>query len=86
MVGELIEPGGEAVGVLRPHRRERAEDDQVQRPLEQLDAGAVFTGHCSEVEPGLHWNVKWSAPRWLPASRRRSGLGGSGLGTQQNRG
>src|SRR5205807_10645150 len=59
MVGERIEPGGEAVGVLRPHGRKRAEHDQVEGALQQLDPGTIFTGHCSEVERALHWDVKW---------------------------
>lgn len=60
MVGELIETGGEAVGVLRPHRRERPKHDQIERPLQQLHARTIFTGHSSGVERALHWYVKWS--------------------------
>ena len=59
MVSELIQPGRKAVGVLRSHGRKCAEHDQVESSLQQLDACAVFTGHCSEVERALHWNVKW---------------------------
>jgi hypothetical protein len=49
MIGHLLEPGGEAVGVLRPHRRQRLEHDQIERALQQLHAIAAgyFTRHPS---------------------------------------
>jgi hypothetical protein len=43
MVGDLIEPRRQPVGVLRSHRVERPEDNQVERALQQLDLLAVFT-------------------------------------------
>ena len=60
MIGDLIEPRREPVGVLRPHRGQGAQDDEVQRPLQQLDALAVFTGHYSGENvpmPSLHCQV-----------------------------
>ena len=60
MIGDLLEARREAVGVLRPHRGQRAQDDEVERALQQLDlvvftwhpsgASHVFTGTSSEEE------------------------------------
>jgi hypothetical protein len=38
--------------VLRSHRGEGAEDDQIQRALQELDAVACFTGHRSGTSTG----------------------------------
>ena len=43
MVGHLLEARGEAVGVLRPHGGQGAQDDEVERALQQLDS--LFIGH-----------------------------------------
>jgi hypothetical protein len=43
MVGHLFEAGGERVGVQRPHRGQRAQDDHVQRALEELDPVGAIT-------------------------------------------
>ena len=48
MLGDLLEPRGDAVGVLRPHRGERPQDDQVERALQKIDAAGFFTRHPSE--------------------------------------
>ena len=61
MVGHLLEAGGEPVGVLRPHRGEGAEHDEIERALQQLDARSLFTGHRSGDMPRAHWRVKWRA-------------------------
>jgi len=37
MVRHLRETGGERVGVKRPHRGQGAQDDEVERALQQLD-------------------------------------------------
>ena len=54
MVGHLLEAGGQPVGVLRPHRRQRAQHDQIERALQELDAIARFgfTGHLSGASTG----------------------------------
>jgi len=46
---------GQTVGVLRPHHRQRAQHDQIERSLQQLDAIVCFVGHPSGVryEPQL---------------------------------
>ena len=46
VIRHLREARGQTVCVLRPHRRQRAQDDQVQRSLKELDAG-FFTSHSS---------------------------------------
>ena len=43
MVGDLLEPRRQRIRVLRPHRRQRAQNDQIERALEELDAAVVFT-------------------------------------------
>ena len=43
----LGEPSGERVRVLRAHRGERPEHDQIQGSLQQFDAIASFTSHSS---------------------------------------
>ena len=45
MLRHLFEAGGQRVGVLRPHRRQGAEDDEVERALQQLDAFGLFVRH-----------------------------------------
>ena len=47
VVGDLGEPAGEPVCVLRAHRGERPQHDQIEGSLQQLDASASFTGHPS---------------------------------------
>ena len=46
IVRHLLEAGGEPVGMLRPHGRQGAQDDEIERALQQLHA---FTGHRSEA-------------------------------------
>src|ERR1022692_1632304 len=46
-VGNLLEARGDLVGVLRSHRRQVAQDDQVQCSLENLRVFLVFTWHPS---------------------------------------
>src|ERR671914_267242 len=51
MVRHLRETGRERVGMKRPHRGQGAQDDEVERPLQQLDM-LVSTGHASgECQP-----------------------------------
>src|SRR6266542_6343123 len=35
------------LGMLRPHRGQRPEDDEIEGALEELDAWGLFTGHRS---------------------------------------
>ena len=50
MVGDLLEAGRQPVGVLRPHRRERAKDDEIQSALQELDAvRSALLGMPSEM-------------------------------------
>ena len=53
-----------AVRVLRPHGGEDAQDDEIERPLQEfdaLDAPRLFTWHPSEVSiPALYLVVKCS--------------------------
>lgn len=48
MVAYLLETGGKAVGVLRPHRRQCAHHDEVEAALKDFDTVTSFTGHRSE--------------------------------------
>src|SRR3954471_5219658 len=51
MVRHLRETGRERVGMKRPHRGQGAQDDEIERPLQQLDVLAS-TGHASgECQP-----------------------------------
>jgi hypothetical protein len=51
MVRHLRETGRERVGMKRPHRGQGAQDDEIERPLQQLDV-LVSTGHTSgECQP-----------------------------------
>src|SRR4051812_25622938 len=51
MVRHLRETGRERVGMKRPHRGQGAQDDEVERPLQQLDV-LVSTRHTSgECQP-----------------------------------
>ena len=38
MLGHLLEARGQFVGVQRAHRRQSSEHDQVERPVQELDA------------------------------------------------
>jgi hypothetical protein len=59
-----------AVGVLRTHGGEGAEDDQVQRALQHLDARLVFTCHVPPFHLGIKWKV--SRPQALSQNRQTS--------------
>jgi hypothetical protein len=43
MLGDLFDPCGDAVRMLRPHRLERPKDDEIERALQELDAGWFST-------------------------------------------
>ena len=58
MVRHLLEARGQAVGVLRPHGREGAQDDEIEGALKDFEPFAVFTGHRSEVDTLVNWDVK----------------------------
>src|SRR6266852_1031606 len=51
VLGHLLEPRRQAVGVLRAHCRQRAQDDQIECSLQQLNAALSFTGHSSRPIP-----------------------------------
>ena len=53
MVGDLLEPRRQAVGVLRAHGGQCPEHDEIEGALQELDAPRVFTGHTSEVDTGF---------------------------------
>ena len=55
MLGHLLEPRRQPIGVLRAHRRQRAQHDQIERALEKFD----FVAHR------LHYPSKWSS-RTMP--------------------
>src|SRR5262249_35188324 len=79
-LGHLLEPRREPVGVLRAHGVEGAQDDEVERPLQQLDPVRISTRHPSV--PGerlvqVHWFVKWNESR---ARRRSTSSGRSSRG------
>jgi hypothetical protein len=46
VLGDLLEPCRQRVGMQWPHRRQRAQHDQVEGSLEQFDA---FTRHPSGI-------------------------------------
>src|SRR6185436_4751554 len=47
MLGHLLEPRRQSIRVLRPHRRQRAKDDEIQRALKKLD----FLAHATTPLP-----------------------------------
>ncbi len=49
MIRHLREPRRQPVGMLRSHRGQRAQDDEIEGALEELDA---FTGHTSGASHG----------------------------------
>src|SRR5690242_20701480 len=51
MVGDLLETCRQPVRVQRAHRVERAQDNQIESPLQQLDGFGVSTSHSSDL-PG----------------------------------
>ena len=53
MVGDLLEPRRQPVGVLRSHGGQCPEHDEIEGALQELDAPRVFTGHTSEVDTGF---------------------------------
>jgi hypothetical protein len=62
MLGDLLEAGGEAVGVLRPHRVERTQHDQIERALLQFDLVLAFTGRPSDLrEPLRSHDITWQS-------------------------
>ena len=54
MLGDPFEAGGNAIRVLRPHGGEDAQDDEIERPLEQFDAARLFTRHPSRSLPRFY--------------------------------
>ena len=48
-VGNLLEAGGNLVGVLGAHGGKRSQDDEIERALEQLDRVFIFTWHPSDT-------------------------------------
>src|SRR4051794_1665420 len=63
MVRDLRETGGERVGMKRPHRGQGAQDDQIERALQQLDV-LVSTGHASgECQPFARMSSGAPTPR-----------------------
>src|SRR5262245_21179945 len=50
MLRHLLEPRRQPVGMLRPHRRQRAQDDEIEGALQQLNAFSHDT---------LHLPFKW---------------------------
>ena len=49
VVGDLLEARREPVGVLRPHRGERPQDDQIERAVQEFDAFGHSTTRSSEA-------------------------------------
>src|SRR5260370_3577831 len=72
---DLLEARREAIGLLRSHRVQGPQHDQVESPLEKLPPFRGFTGHssgllsCSLAE--LHLSVKWTSrpTRWRVDAR-----------------
>jgi hypothetical protein len=50
-IGDLLQPGGDLVGVLRAHGGKRAQDDKIERALEQLNLIFIFAWHPSDLPP-----------------------------------
>src|SRR5688572_24602261 len=49
IVRHLLEPRGDVVGMHRTHALERAQYDEVECALKQLDSFLFFTGHSSRL-------------------------------------
>lgn len=50
MIGDLVEPRSEPVGVLRAHRGQGTKHDEIERALKEFYTFARCTGHRSEAD------------------------------------
>src|SRR5687767_12854475 len=69
MLGHLLESRGQPIGVLRAHRGQRAQHDQIEGALEKLD----FVTH-------LHYPSKWKMTWRLLACQVKPGQRAKGKG------
>src|SRR5262249_1867234 len=83
LLGDLLETRGNLVGVLWAHRRERPQNDEIKRPLQQLDSFFFFIRHPSGLSKRDYYFplvCQVDLSRKWPAEENPAGAGCRGFG------